>query len=273
MLTTDARLLDELTNIASRAGASIQAIAHRALDPRRKADKSVVTAADEAAEAVILESLSRLLPGIPIVSEEAAAQGKCPTLAREFILVDPLDGTRDFLDGRPEFTVNIAIVADQTPVLGVVGAPALNLIWRGAVGHGAERLHLKPGASMSDARDKTAIKARPAPAAGLAVTHSRSHLDPATAAFVEKLPKTDPIVCGSAIKFCRVAEGTADVYPRLSPTCEWDVAAGNAVLAAAGGIVTTPQAQPIIYGNAQAKFVIPAFLAWGDRAAAERFKL
>jgi 3'(2'), 5'-bisphosphate nucleotidase len=271
MAIADTRLLDELTDIASAAAAAIRAIARRALDPRQKADRSVVTAADEAAEALILEGLTRLLPGTPIISEEAAGKGERPALAADFVLVDPLDGTRDFLDGEPDFTVNIAVVSDHTPVLGVVAAPARDMIWRGIAGHSAERLGLPAGARAAECRERSAIHTRSAPATELIVAVSRSHLDPATADFVARLPTNQSIVCGSAIKFCRVAEGSADIYPRLSPTSEWDVAAGHAVLTAAGGIVTTPAGQPMRYGASPSGFGVPAFIAWGDRAAAKRF--
>jgi 3'(2'), 5'-bisphosphate nucleotidase len=186
-------------------------------------------------------------------------------------LVDPLDGTRDFLDGEPDFTVNIAVVSDHTPVLGVVAAPARDTIWRGIAGHSAERLGLPAGARAAECRERSAIHTRSAPATELIVAVSRSHLDPATADFVARLPTNQSIVCGSAIKFCRVAEGSADIYPRLSPTSEWDVAAGHAVLTAAGGIVTTPAGQPMRYGASPSGFGVPAFIAWGDRAAAKRF--
>ena len=267
------RLLDDLTDIASKAGEAIRTVRQRPFDTRQKADRSLVTAADEAAEALILDSLARLLPGMPVVSEEAASRGARPKLADDFILVDPLDGTRDFIDGLDDFTVNIAIISKRAPVLGVVAAPALETIWRGIVGRVAERLTLSLGAGVTAARDRIAISTRPAPATGLIATHSRSHLDPATTAFIERLPNAERVMCGSALKFCRVAEGAADVYPRLAPTSEWDVAAGHAVVAAAGGIVTTAQGEPIIYGGRENDFRIPAFLVWGDPAAASRFKI
>jgi 3'(2'), 5'-bisphosphate nucleotidase len=252
----DARLLDELTAIVSRAAAAIVAKPLATLAARTKADLSPVTAADEASESVLLDGLARLLPGLPIVSEEAGGEA-----AACFVLVDPLDGTRELLAGRDEFTINLAIIAGQRPVLGIVCAPALALLWRGSAGGGAQRIALAPGADPARARP-AAIRTRRRPSNGLVAAVSRSHLDAATEAFVARWPNVSRLVCGSAIKFCRVAEGAADLYPRLSPTSEWDVAAGHAVLAAAGGTVTGPDGMPLLYGRPG--FRVPAFIAWGD---------
>jgi 3'(2'), 5'-bisphosphate nucleotidase len=251
--------MDELTAIVSQAAAVIIAQPLATLAHRTKPDLSPVTTADEGAEAVLLEGLARVLPGVPVVSEEAGgAAASC------FVLVDPLDGTRELLAGRNEFTVNLALVTDRRPVLGIVCAPALGLLWRGIVGGGAERIEFS--ASLVDAHR---IRTRRRPAKSLVVAVSRSHLDAATDAFVASLPKATRLVCGSALKFCRVAEGAADLYPRLSPVSEWDVAAGHAVLVAAGGTVTMPDGAPLSYG--QADFRVPAFIAWGDPEAASSF--
>jgi 3'(2'), 5'-bisphosphate nucleotidase len=267
-----AALLDDLTAIVSRAAGAIRAVAPAAAARRMKADRSPVTEADEAAEAVILEALARLMPGVPVVSEEAAGHGSHPRLGARFILVDPLDGTREFLDGRDEFTVNLAVVADGVPAIGLIAAPALGRIWRGIVGRGAERLDLAPGAAPKEARDVTPLRPRRRPARGLVAAVSRSHLDARTAAFVAGLPEAGQMVCGSSLKFCRLAEGSADVYPRLAPTREWDIAAGHAVLAASGGTVTTPDGAPLAYGRTAEDFRVPGFLAWADPAAAMEFK-
>jgi 3'(2'), 5'-bisphosphate nucleotidase len=267
-----AALLDDLTAIVSRAAGAIRAIAPAAAARRMKADRSPVTEADEAAEAIILEALARLLPGVPVVSEEAAGHGSHPRLGARFILVDPLDGTREFLDGRDEFTVNLAVVADGVPAIGLIAAPALGRIWRGIVGRGAERLDLAPGAAPKEARDMTPLRPRRRPARGVIAAVSRSHLDDRTAAFVAGLPAAGQMVCGSSLKFCRLAEGSADVYPRLAPTREWDIAAGHAVLAASGGTVTAPDGAPLIYGRTTEDFRVPGFLAWADPAAATQFK-
>ena len=264
------RLLDELTTIVSAAAAAILAARKGALDPRTKADLSPVTAADEAAEAVILEGLSRLLPGVPIVSEEAAGHAPPTRLPDSFILVDPLDGTRELLAGRDEFTVNVAIVTRGRPAVGIVAAPALHLIWRGSDGRGAERLRLSPGAPAGAAQERTPIRTRPCPASGLVAAVSRSHLDDRTQAFLARLPVAERRSSGSAVKFCLVAEGAADVYPRFGPTSEWDIAAGHAVLAAAGGKVTTPEGGELPYGRVVERFLVPGFIAWGDPEAPGR---
>jgi 3'(2'), 5'-bisphosphate nucleotidase len=264
------RLLDELTTIVSDAAAAILAARKGGLAPRLKQDQSPVTAADEAAEAAILEGLPRLLPGVPIVSEEATGRAPPVELPERFILVDPLDGTRELLANRDEFTVNIAIIDGGRPVLGIVAAPALQLIWRGREGRGAERLRLSPGAPAGAAHERTAIRTRACPATGLVAAVSRSHLDDKTLAFLTRLPRSERLSHGSAVKFGLVAEGTADVYPRFGPTCEWDVAAGHAVLAAAGGIVTTPEGGELPYGRIAERFRVPGFIAWGDPQAARR---
>jgi len=265
----DARLLDEITTIVSAAAAAILATRAGVLEVGTKADRSPVTAADHAAEAAILEGLARVLPGVAVVSEEAGML--CSALPDSFILVDPLDGTREFIAGRDEFTVNVAIVTGGRPQLGVVAAPAQGLLWRGIVGNGAERLRLPPGRPASAADERQPIHTRAAPSGGLVAAASRSHLDPATQAFLSRLSIEECVTCGSAVKFCQVAEGIADVYPRLSTTCEWDVAAGHGLLVAAGGTVTTPEGRPLTYGRRDADFRIPAFIAWGDPSAPSRF--
>jgi 3'(2'), 5'-bisphosphate nucleotidase len=249
-------LAAELTGLVARAAAAILAIAPGALDTRLKADRSPVTAADEAADAVIAQGLARILPGLPVVSEESRAPDLAP--GASFALVDPLDGTKEFVAGRGEYTVNLAIVAAGEPIAGFIAAPALGLLYRGIVGRGAERLGLDPAIAP------VAIRCRRAPAGGLVAAVSRSHLDAATLAFLDRLGVAQRITCGSALKLCRVAEGAADVYPRLAPTSEWDTAAGHAIVAAAGGMVTTPSGAPLPYGRAQQDFKIPGFVAWGD---------
>ena len=266
----DDRLLDELTTVVSAAGAAILAARSGSLDTRTKPDLTPVTAADHAAEAIILDALARLLPGMCIVSEEAAGHAPPQRIPDSFVLVDPLDGTREFIAGRDEFTINLAIVADGRPRLGIVAAPAHGLLWRGLEGRGAERLRLSPGAPASAAQARSPIRTRPSPRSGLIAAISRSHLDPQTQAYLARLPISDRRACGSAVKFCQVAEGSADVYARFSPTCEWDVAAGHAVLAAAGGVVNTPDGAPVSYGRMAENFGVPAFIAWGDPSAAAR---
>lgn len=260
-MTAEARLLDDLTLVASRAAAAILAVPAAALARRDKPDGSPVTAADEAAEAVIQAGVTELLPGIPLISEETG--GAVPAaLGSRFALADPLDGTREFLAGRDEFTVNIAIVENGVPHLGVIAAPARGVVWRGIVGSGAERLVLAPGEPAHAAREQRPIRPRPRPVGGVVAVTSRSHLDAATEAWLRRLNPAQQIRCGSSLKFALIAEGIADVYPRLSPVSEWDIAAGHAVLLAAGGAVRTPAGTPLRYGQPDLR--IPAFVASGD---------
>lgn len=257
--------LDGLTLIASQAAAAILAVPRPDLNKRDKADTSPVTAADEASEAIILAGLNRLMPGVPVISEETVAGRMAAPSAGRCLIVDPLDGTREFLAGLDEYVVNIALVGNGVPIAGVVAAPARGLIWRGHAGHGAERLTLAPGAAPAAAHQRVPIRTRACPASGARVLVSRSHLDPATDAYVDRLARPEKIACGSALKFGLLAEGAADLYPRLGPTSEWDVAAGHAMLLAAGGDVLRPDGAPLRYGATN--FSIPGFIAVGDPTA------
>jgi 3'(2'), 5'-bisphosphate nucleotidase len=244
--------------------AAVAAAAAAALDAPRtvqiKIDHTPVTNADECSQAVLLEALTRLLPGVTVVSEEMAVRPS--HLGDVFILVDPLDGTREFVAGSGEYTVNLAIIRDRAPVAGIVAVPAAGLIYRGRVQRGAERLAWPRGSALPEA--SWPVQVRAAPRDGVAAI-SRSHLDSATVELLERLRIRNRVPCGSALKFCRIAEGTADIYPRLAPTREWDVAAGHALLAAAGGSVTLLDGGPLVYGDAASDFLVPAFVAWGDR--------
>jgi 3'(2'), 5'-bisphosphate nucleotidase len=260
----DQALIDALTGIVSHAAAAILKARAGALATRHKADLSPVTAADEAAEAVILEGLARVLPGVPVVSEEAGATAELAGDA--YFLVDPLDGTRELVAGRDEFCVNIALVLAGRARLGLIGSPALGLIWRTGA-QGAERLTLAAGAEPKSATERSAIRTRPWPQTGAIAAISRSHLDPRTQAFLERLPPTERVASGSALKLCRVAEGTADVYPRLAEVCQWDLAAGDAIVTAAGGLVTTPEGAPLTYDMTSEGFLVDGFIAWGDPSA------
>jgi 3'(2'), 5'-bisphosphate nucleotidase len=261
----DTGLLDGLTALASQAAAAILAVGRDNLAVRSKSDQSPVTAADEASDVAIGSGLAQLLPGMTIVSEESPRTVKP---GPSFVLVDPLDGTREYLAGRDEYTINIAVIVDHRPLMGVIAAPALGLVYRGIVGHGAERLRLTPGSRPTQASETVAIRTRIASAEGLVATVSRSHLEPTTEAFLHRLGVHDRISSGSALKFCRIAEGTADIYPRLSPTSEWDIGAGDAIVVAAGGIVTAPDRKPLTYGGTAGDFRVSAFIAWGDPAVA-----
>ena len=260
-----AALIEPLTDIVIRAGAAILAVNRSAMKVDGKTDGSPVTEADLAADLVIAEGLARVVPDIPSLSEERAAQAALPYQG-SFFLIDPLDGTKEFVAGRNEFTVNLALVTDGTPLLGIVGAPALGLIWRGIVGHGAERLTMRDGAAPR----VEPIHTRPCPPRGApwTVAVSRSHGDERTEAFIAARSGAVRAVLGSAVKFGRVAEGGVDIYPRLSPTCEWDVAAGHAVVTAAGGRITDSKGAALQFGLGAADFIVPEFIAWGDSSAA-----
>jgi 3'(2'), 5'-bisphosphate nucleotidase len=224
-----------------------------------------VTAADEASEAIIIEGLAKLLPGLPVVAEESVDRAPAD-LGASFAIVDPLDGTKEFIAGRDEFTVNLAIASGGVPVVGLIAAPAQGLLWRGVPAHGAERLAMRWATGLVEAR--AAIHTRPAPEQ-LKVAVSRSHMDKDTEAWLGRFGTTEHYPCGSSVKFCHIAEGKADLYPRLSPTSEWDIAAGCAILAAAGGLVTDPRGGPLRFGSG-GKFLVPGFIAWGDPARAAR---
>jgi 3'(2'), 5'-bisphosphate nucleotidase len=260
-------VLDALSEIVSRAAAATLAKPFSSVEQRIKNDLSPVTAADEASEALILEGLASVLPGVPVVAEESVGRAPPTKLGPSFLSVDPLDGTKEFLAGRDEFTVNIAIITHGVPIAGVIAAPAQGLLWRGVVGGKAERLHLKIGGPPSNAYDRSFIRTRLAPER-LTVATSRTHLDEQTEEFISRLPIGKRYLCGSSVKLCHIAQGDADVYPRLSPTREWDIAAGGAILAAAGGRMTAPDGSELKFGGIAEGFLVPGFIAWGDPAMA-----
>ena len=233
------------TAFAAEAAREIMRLYSGDLGERTKADKSPVTDADHAAEAIIVAGLRELTPGTPVVAEEEMAAGRLPGLdGGPFWLVDPLDGTKEFIKRNGEFTVNIALIEDGRPTLGIVLAPATDTLWRGAIGLGADKSE-RGGAF-------TAITVRTPPAAGLTVLASRS-----TAIYSDLdiwfrnngLTVAERKQAGSSLKFCLIAEGQADIYPRFGPTNEWDTAAGQAVLEAAGGEVVTTDGHPLLYGK------------------------
>jgi 3'(2'), 5'-bisphosphate nucleotidase len=267
------RLIDELTTVVSHAAAAILAARRASLNVRSKKDQSPVTAADDAAEGIIMAGVARLLPGVPIVSEEAVYRLPPGPFERDFVLIDPVDGTRELVAGRDEFTVNVAVVSDGRPVLGIIAAPARGLIWRTATSGGAERFALRPGAPAEEARDRAAIRPRSPSDTALVAAVSRSHLDPQTQALLARLPNVQSVASGSSVKLCWVAEGTADLYPRLGPTHEWDVAAGDAIVTAAGGIMTTADGKPLSYGRSAQGFIVPGFIAWGSPSTVTLFGL
>jgi 3'(2'), 5'-bisphosphate nucleotidase len=258
-----AALMEPLTDLVLRAGAAILAVNRLAMKIDGKLDGSPVTEADFAADRMIGEGLARLVPEVPVLSEERVHLAK-PPYGGSFFLIDPLDGTKEFVAGRSEFTVNLALVTNGTPLLGIIGAPALGLIWRGLVGRGAERIK----AGERSVAEPIHTRPHPQPGEPWIVAVSRSHGDIGTEAFIEARPGAIRQMLGSAVKFGRVAEGAADIYPRLAPTSEWDVAAGHALVTAAGGKITDSQGAELHFGKARQGFTVPEFIAWGDPAAA-----
>jgi 3'(2'), 5'-bisphosphate nucleotidase len=223
-------LLDSLVPLIRDAGRVIMDIYATDFDVTKKGDESPVTQADQRAEDVILAGLAQLAPGIPVVAEEAVAAGNIPDVSDRFFLVDPLDGTKEFISRNGEFTVNIALIEQGRPVLGLVYAPAIGRLFGGVAGQGAW---------LEDAQGRRAIRCRAVPAEGLTVVASRSHGDEtALDAFLNGRTVASRTNAGSSLKLCLVAAGEADLYPRLGRTMEWDIAAGDAVLRAAGGRVT-----------------------------------
>ena len=253
-LYQDPAFLDAVAAITRRAGDLIMAIYATDFSVQGKADASPVTAADEAAEALIVPALQALTPGLPIVAEEAMAAGDKPLLGDWFWLVDPLDGTKEFISRNGEFTVNIALVHRGAPVLGVVLAPALGRLFAGVLGQGAY---------VEDQGVRRQIQCRAVPDQGLTVVASRSHGDAAALdTFLAGRRVAALANAGSSLKLCLVAAGEADLYPRLGRTMEWDIAAGHAVLRSAGGKVTDLQGAALRYGKPG--FDNPHFVASGS---------
>jgi 3'(2'), 5'-bisphosphate nucleotidase len=249
-----AALLQPVRHLALRAGAEIMRLRPQAA-VRSKADTSPVTDADEAAEHLIVAGLAALQPALPVIAEELMAGGQTPQIGRAFWLVDPLDGTKSFIQGRDDFTVNIALVEDRRPILGVVYAPATHELYSGIVGSGAWQSH-DDGAARS-------IRCRVPPSEGFDVVVSLMH---------DRAEDIKDLLAGravrsiqqlsSSVKFCLVANGTADLYPRRGPTSEWDTAAGHGVLLAAGGQVRTLDGTDLLYGKPG--FRNPGLIAQGS---------
>jgi 3'(2'), 5'-bisphosphate nucleotidase len=244
------RLVDDIAEAAREAGEAILAIVRRGFEVESKRDASPVTEADRAAELVILAALARAAPGVPVIAEEEVAAGRIPAHDEIYFLVDPLDGTKEFVRGGDDYTVNIGLIERGIPRLGVVFAPATGRLHGGCVGDGA---WLDEGAGRS------AIATRPRGEIVTAVA-SKSHLNQATIDYLEAAVGTCGYVSvGSSLKFCIVAEGQADIYPRAAPTSEWDTAAGHAVLLAAGGLVDGTDGEALRYGKRA--FLNRAFVA------------
>ncbi len=250
-----------LVRLAHAAGQVIMEIYGSTIEVATKADQSPVTQADQKAEDVILAGLKTLCPDIPVLAEESVAQGHVPDIGAQFFLVDPLDGTKEFISRNGEFTVNIGLIENGVPVFGVVYAPAIDDMYFGRNGRGAMHAKMKTSMPWPGMANAVAIKTRPLPAEGATVLASRSHCDAETEAFIAKTKVAKLVSAGSSLKFCKVAAGEADIYPRFGRTMEWDTAAGHAVLLAAGGKVLTTDGQPLAYGKKFRGFDNPAFIA------------
>jgi 3'(2'), 5'-bisphosphate nucleotidase len=256
MQTTEyTALFAPLLPIARQAGEAIMAIYRSEhTDVALKSDQSPLTAADTAAHRVLAQALGTLPLGCPVVSEEDEGSQADRTRLARFWLIDPLDGTKEFIARNGEFTVNIALIENHRSVLGVVYAPAIDCMYWGGAGLGAFKMQ---GA------DSQAIAVAAGHDAGVCrVVASKSHLNADTQSFIDRLGQVQLVQAGSSLKFCRLAEGAADVYPRLAPTCEWDTAAAQAVLEGAGGAVVDLQGQPLRYGKADV--LNPSFIATRD---------
>ncbi len=243
-------LVRDLAETAREAGEAILTIVRRGFNVERKGDSSPVTEADRAAELVILAALARLAPGVPVIAEEEVAAGRIPAHGDTYFLVDPLDGTKEFIRGGDDYTVNIGLIEDGSPTLGVVYSPATARLHAGRVGGGAW---------LDEGQGPRPIRTRERGATVTAVA-SKSHLNQATIDYLEAaVGQCDYTAVGSSLKFCILAEGRADIYPRAAPTSEWDTAAGHAVLLAAGGLVDGPDGTPLRYGKRA--FLNRAFVA------------
>ena len=244
------RLVEDIAEAAREAGEAILEIVRRGFEVEAKSDSSPVTRADRAAELIILAALARAAPGVPIIAEEEVAAGRIPAHDDFYFLVDPLDGTKEFVRGGDDYTVNIGLIEQQTPRLGVVFAPATGRLHGGCIG---------TGAWLEEGRGRKPIRTR-APGERLTAVASKSHLNQATIDYLEEaVGSCGYVSVGSSLKFCIVAEGEADIYPRASPTSEWDTAAGHAVLLSAGGRVDGPDGAPLRYGKSA--FLNRAFVA------------
>jgi 3'(2'), 5'-bisphosphate nucleotidase len=257
-----------LAGAAIAAGPAVMDVYEHGGDVWSKGDGSPVTLADHRAEAIVCAKLARAVPPTPVIAEESACSGELAAVADRFLLVDPLDGTKEFVARNGEFTINVALIEKGRPIAGAVYAPAVGRLWFG--GEHAFVCEATVGGGLPRRDAWGPIKVRRAPKA-LVVLASRSHGDSRTEAFLGRLQIGELQTRGSSLKFCVIAEGLADVYPRFGPTMEWDTAAGDAVLRAAGGVVLDPSGTPLAYGKTADHLRNGAFVAWGDAETARSF--
>lgn len=264
MTIATAELSDQIAKISVDAGVVIMDVYNSAsgIDTDTKKDDSPVTIADQKAEELIISALAKVAPGVPVLAEESVSAGKIPELGDQFFLVDPLDGTKEFIKKGNDFTVNIALIVKGRPVMGTVYAPAQNRIWV-AEGPGvAWEAKIAPGEDLPKQRKKIAISK--APADGIRAVASKSHRTPETDEFLDKFNVKDLVSAGSSLKFCLIASGEADLYPRMGRTMEWDTGAGHAVVLAAGGRVLTLEGDDLTYGKKDRGYDNPFFVVYGD---------
>lgn len=256
------RLARVFAAIASGAGVAVMEVYQSDFETRLKADRSPVSDADEKAEEIILARLASELPGVAVLAEERVArEGLGAMITGDFLLVDPVDGTKEFIQRKGDFTVNIALISGGRPMAGCVYAPARQeMYFGGAAARVIEAF--EPGSKVGEGR---VLTTRDYPSGGLVAITSSSHLNDETKKFIARHKIASQTAIGSSLKFCWVAAGKADIYPRWGPTMEWDTAAGHAVLEAAGGTVTRPDGSPFIYGKGAEGFANGPFVAWGKR--------
>lgn len=266
---SDLTLAEALIPTMIAAGKAVMEVYGRDFAVETKGDASPVTEADRRAEAIILADLGRLAPHYAVIAEESCADGLVPEVGRAFFLVDPVDGTREFVHRNGDFTVNVALVRGGRPVCGLVLAPVRGLLFIGVAGQGAEVLTITDGAVMQ----RLPITVGPPPPGPPRIMASRSHRTAETDAFIARYPGAALVEAGSSLKFCLLARGEADLYPRLGPTMQWDTAAGDAVLRAAGGMVRNLEGQPLAYGPGEgrgaAAYTNPWFIAHGAKSIAD----
>lgn len=251
-----------LASIALSAGKEIMRVYRTDFSVSHKDDHSVLTEADGLAEAIILKGLAEVDPGLQVIAEESVADGHIPEHGSRFALVDPLDGTKEFVAKNGEFTVNIAIIEHGRPVMGVVYVPAQNRLFVAENPNFSWHAEVAPDGPVPE--ERTPLRVRPAPVSGLTAVASKSHRSPDTDEWMSRYPITEIKGAGSALKFCLVAAGEADLYPRLGRTMEWDTAAGQAVVEAAGGRVLTITGEPLLYGKRERGYDNPHFVVFGD---------
>ena len=256
----DPNLVEKLIPVALEASRAVMEVFNSEFDVLEKSDKSPVTEADQRGEVILEAGIKAILPEVQIIGEEAISDGAKPTVLEDtFFLLDPLDGTKEFIKRGTDFTVNIGLIENGQPVLGIVVAPARGILWAGAKGHGA----FKAETDLSSITNKVDITVRSA-ADPLTIVASKSHRSEELETWLSNYPDAENISCGSSLKLVMVAEGSADLYPRIGPTCEWDTAAADAILRAAGGMTETGDGAPLGYGKNVTTFLNPYFLCKGD---------